>query len=805
MRLVVLVLTFLFFFFNLSFSQVVTVIDEENQPLPMVVIKSKSLQQTVYTDDYGKADLSSFKEALDIRFHLFSYEIESFTYSDIQQADFVIVLKLKYFDTDEFTISATRWKQSKKEVPNRIATISPEKVELQNPQTAADLLETSGEVFVQKSQQGGGSPMIRGFATNRLLYTVDGVRMNTAIFRGGNIQNVISLDPFAIESTEIFFGPGGVIYGSDAIGGVMSFSTRTPQLSKNENKKTISGKAVGRFSTANNEKTGHASINVGSEKWASLTSFSYADYDDLKMGKRNGPDDYLKPFVVERIEGKDSVIENPNPLIQDPTGYSQFNIMQKFRYVPNESWDLNYDFHYSRTSEYARFDRLSETNDEGVPRNAVWNYGPQIWMMNHLNITNSGNHKLYDFLSIRLAHQYFQESRIDRRFNHERLRTRLEEVNALSLNVDFEKKGKTGTLFYGVEGVQNDVNSNATAVNINTDEEIAVSNRYPNADWRSISAYVNYQYKLTEKMLVQVGTRLSRFMIDADFTNHQPFFPYLSENEQINNQAITGNLGWIYNINRKTHLSVNASTGFRAPNVDDAGKVFDFQDESLTIPNTELDAEYAYNLEMNFSKIMGSILKLDGSLYYTYLDNALVRRAFEVNNSPTLELEGQEFNVFAIQNAAFAEVYGFNAGVEVRLAKNLKLTSHFNYQEGQEEMEDGSTTRSRHAAPWFGVTRLTYKHNSFDIQIYSMYSGEISAGELNYEESLKPFLYPRDENGELYSPSWYTLSVKMRYQISKLLTATLGVENITDQRYRTYSSGLAANGLNFIFSLNIKW
>ena len=42
------------------------------------------------------------------------------------------------------------------------------------------------------------------------------------VFRSGNIQNVISIDPFSVEQTEVLFGPGSVIYGSDAIGGVMS-------------------------------------------------------------------------------------------------------------------------------------------------------------------------------------------------------------------------------------------------------------------------------------------------------------------------------------------------------------------------------------------------------------------------------------------------------------------------------------------------------------------------------------------------------------------------------------------------------
>ena len=801
-----LLLIVLNLFFSYSvFSQIVTVLDEEKQPLSLVTIKSKSVKQTAYTDDDGKADLSNFKKARDIQFSLFSYETRSFTFDELEKLNFTITLTLSFFNTEEFTVSATRWKQAKKSIPNRVSSISAESVELQNPQTAADLLETSGEVFVQKSQQGGGSPMIRGFATNRLLYSVDGVRMNNAIFRGGNIQNVISLDPFAIENTEIFFGPGGVVYGSDAVGGVMSFTTQTPQLAPTPEKKLITGKAVGRYSTANQEKTGHVSLNIGDEKWASLTSFSYYDYDHLRMGKNNGPDDYLKPFVVERIDEEDVALENPNPLIQDPTGYNQFNVMQKFRYVPNEKWDLGYDFHYSKTSEYARYDRLSEVNNEGIPRSAVWNYGPQIWMMNHFSITNNTKNVLYDQLSIRLAHQYFQESRIDRRFNNNRLRTQVEEVNALSLNADFEKTTASGTFFYGLEGVTNQVNSNASAVNIDTAEKIPVQNRYPNAKWVSFSAFSNYQHQLNEKMIVQLGARISQFNINADFSQHQAFFPYLSASEEITNKAITGNIGWVYNMNKKTHLSINGSTGFRAPNVDDVGKVFDFQADALTVPNPFLTAEYAYNAEFNFSRIIKNSFKIDGSLYYTYLDNAMVRRAFEVDGAPTLSMEGQEYNVFAIQNAAFAQVYGFNTGVEVRLTKNIKLSSHFNYQLGEEEMADGSTTRSRHAAPWFGVTRLNYTYKAFDFQVYSFYSGEISAEELNYEEALKPFLYPQDENGNLYSPSWYTLNLKVRYKINNLLTTTVGVENITDQRYRTYSSGIAANGLNFIFSLNVRF
>src|SRR5690606_5080847 len=177
----------------------------------------------------------------------------------------------------EVVVSGIRWPQSSETIPLKIHSIPAKELSLHNPQTTADLLGVTGKVFIQKSQQGGGSPMIRGFATNRLLYTVDGIRMNTAIYRGGNIQNVISLDPFAIENTEVLFGPGSVIYGSDAIGGVMSFQTLTPRLSLSDDA-TVSGNASARYSSANKEQTGHFDINMGWKKWAMVTSLSSWDF-----------------------------------------------------------------------------------------------------------------------------------------------------------------------------------------------------------------------------------------------------------------------------------------------------------------------------------------------------------------------------------------------------------------------------------------------------------------------------------------------------------------------------------------------
>ncbi|MCW9041696.1 MAG: TonB-dependent receptor, partial [Flavobacteriales bacterium] len=192
----------------MSISQIITIKDNKtNLPLEMVSIVSIQPRIATFTNVKGQADITDFKTSEKIELRLIGYKAIQKSYVELELLSFEIVLEDAGLSLDEVVISATRWTQNKNDVPEKISSISAKDVALQNPQTAADLLGSSGEVFIQKSQGGGGSPMIRGFSTNRLLITVDGVRMNTAIFRSGNLQNVISIDPFAVEHTEVLFGP----------------------------------------------------------------------------------------------------------------------------------------------------------------------------------------------------------------------------------------------------------------------------------------------------------------------------------------------------------------------------------------------------------------------------------------------------------------------------------------------------------------------------------------------------------------------------------------------------------------------
>ncbi|MFT6729814.1 MAG: hemoglobin/transferrin/lactoferrin receptor protein, partial [Glaciecola sp.] len=212
-------------------SQTVTVLDGvTKEPIVGVAIFNFKKDKSVITNLDGRASLELFDVNETLYFQNFLYKKRTIKIAK-SGIDFTVYLEPNIEDLNQIVISASKFEQSKRDIPQTIVNISAKDIAFENPQTSADLLESTGNVYIQKSQLGGGSPMIRGFSTNRLLITVDGVRMNNATFRGGNSQNVISIDPFTIQNTEITLGAGSVVYGSDAIGGVMSFYTKKPQLS----------------------------------------------------------------------------------------------------------------------------------------------------------------------------------------------------------------------------------------------------------------------------------------------------------------------------------------------------------------------------------------------------------------------------------------------------------------------------------------------------------------------------------------------------------------------------------------------
>lgn len=786
---------------HLTYSQTITILDAQSrQPLPYATVTNLQTGSSQVAGLNGKVQITSLASNDTLVFSMLGYQTKRLGKGQLEQRKWLVAMRPADINLGEVVISASRWAQDARTVPQRVSMISSQSIALNNPQTAADLLGSGGEVFIQKSQQGGGSPMIRGFATNRLLIAVDGVRMNNAIFRGGNLQNVISIDPFSLQNAEVLFGPSSVMYGSDAIGGVMLFNTIKPEIMEDD--PGIKGFATARYASANSEKTMHFHLMAGGKKVASLTSFSFNEFDHLRMG-RYGRDEYLKTWYLERIDSVDRVVQNPDPLIQNPSGYKQWNLLQKFMIPLNPYLNLNYTIIHSTTSNYDRYDRLLRMRNK-LPRSAEWYYGPQDWTMNHFNLQWNKPNLIMDNLQLSVARQDFAESRHDRDLNRNVLRQRWEKVVAWSVNADFRKSlSEKSTLGYGMEWVTNDVHSTGEDVNIKTGKVSEAAARYPIADWNSIAAYANLSHRINSQALLQAGARYSYFDMKATFDQKLTGLPF--SEAQTSKGAITGSLGTLINPSDKTSISLNLATGFRAPNVDDMGKIFDSEPGTVTVPNPDLKPEYLYSAEIGLAQQFGEKVKADLTAYYSYLDKAMVRRPFTLNGADSALYNGEMSKVMAIQNAALAEVYGIQAALEVKPLSGFSWRSTFVWQKGEEELDNGDRSPLRHAAPLLLRSALVYRQQATTIEFYWIYNASVTNAKMPQEELTKDYMYAKDADGKPFAPAWHTLNIKLMHQISERFFVSAGIENITDRRYRPYSSGLVAPGRNMIFSLSSKF
>lgn len=795
-------LFFIFFSMSLIFSygQEISVVDAETgEPVVNASVTTEGRKYYRISDINGKVDLGEFSSDDQLLISHVGYE--SFVIRKgrlLKDGGKVHLIPLSR-ELEEVVLSASKWEEAINDLDQRVTSLSREAILFSNAQTSADLLESSGNVFVQKSQLGGGSPMIRGFATNRLLIVVDGVRMNNAIFRGGNLQNVISVDPLTVGSAEVIFGPGSVTYGSDAVGGVMNFFTIDPEY--NEQGFDLHGRALARYSTANNERTAHALFNYGGKKWAGLSAVTYADFNDLVMGS-HGPEEYLRPEYVVRRNGQDVVVPNSNSKKQTPTGFNQVNFLQKFRFRVSERLDLSTNLIYNTTGDYDRYDRLIRYRD-GMPRASEWYYGPQQWLLGSLVLEHNSEGWWYDNIRFTNAYQYFGESRHDRDFMSEERFVTGEKVNAFSSNLDAEKElSSATTLYYGVEYVYNKIGSEGYVANITTGERAPTASRYPDGStWQSLAAYTNFKYQPERRITLRAGLRYNYFDINADFRGNNVYYNFPFEEAATKTDALTGSAGMHWRPNRTFQTRLQFSTAFRAPNIDDIGKIFDSEPGSVVVPNPGLKPEYSYNVDLGFQVNLREKFKLDLSLYRTWLKDAMVRRDFMYDGLTQIEYNGELSDIQAIQNAARAKVYGVETAVDWRLSNTLNAKAAITYVKGEEELEDGSESPLRHAAPVFGNLALEWSKDRLKFDLWTRYNGEISYDDLAVSEQGKPYLYAVDGNGDPYSPSWYTLNVRGSFDLYESTRLQLALENITDQRYRTYSSGIAAPGINLVLAL----
>ena len=814
---------------------------------------------TVHNDDYSAAGITnekgyvflegtSYRDSINIQY--LGYVTKKLTVKQILIANKFIKME----ESVEELVTAVvidkigRTDDPIEEIPYDVKQIASKDIKVKNPATTADALEKLGGAYVQRSQLGGGSPILRGFEASRVLLVVDGVRLNNAIYRSGHLQNVITLDNSILDQVEVIYGPGSITYGSDALGGVVHFRTRDPQLNRTDQDHLSDLNIYGRFATATFEKTGHIDLNYGYKKWAFLTSASVSVFESLRSGENREPfyEGFgFRDFFVQTA-GVDQVRRNPNNVILEDSGYNQVDILEKIRFQPSDSTYFIGNFQFSTSSDVPRYDRLVDTLARADDlKFAEWFYGPQKRFLASIKGRFLKPTPFYHKATLIASYQDIDEDRNTRNFSDIVRERQDENVKIQSFTGDFTKylgSNELNKFTYGVDLNYNTVTSVASRIRLD-EGSVALNEgltRYPSAGstFNTFGGYLGYRWRSPDKhFTLQGGARYSsvniglRYREDDEIAWPQEFIDGI----EYQNNNLTWGFGGGYRTDNNFHIKANVAKAFRSPNIDDFARIR-VRRGRIAVPNVNLVPETSVNTELTIAKSFGtlnredntgSLLRLSGTGYITNLDDAIIQvdGPLQLAEGETnILVNGQDTLVTQIRkNAQTAQIKGLNFNFNYNLRDKLIFEGGIHFTEGtssfSNEFVQDTIIPFSHIPPTYGNLGITYKTKKFHLEGQVRFNGtkaiedyaisDIDANgvvdRVGTSDNLDFTPWELDENGEisfLGSRGWAIFNVYTKWQFNEKLSLNLAIENIFDKFYVPFSSSIAAPGRSVIISLN---
>jgi hemoglobin/transferrin/lactoferrin receptor protein len=708
---------------------------------------------------------------------------------------------------EEILLSSQRFQQKRKETPRQIEVVSAKRLSELQPATLGDALINTGQVFVQKSQMGGGSPVLRGFEASRVLMVIDGVRMNNATYRAGHLQDIITIDPFILDRMEVNFGAGSTLYGSDALGGVLYFKTKDATLGEF----SVKPSATVRYQSASNSVIGNVGLKVQSAKVGLLLSATRSQFGDLRSGSKNYSDwdtFGMLPRYVSQVNGRDTVLLNDDPQRQKGTGYAQTDLFAKI-FTKTGKVEHMVNLQKSMSDIIPRYDRMSQFNN-GKPVYGRWDYAPQN--REYISYTaKAGSEDHHTRLT--LAQQRIEVGRVTRNFDEVMERIQRDAVRMRTVNVDrHDQLSASFTLNSGVEMVWNAVKSVGINKNISTLAETATKARYSDsgATTQMHSVFAQGIYKMAKTgTVIQGGVRVSKYSLEALFSKANPWkLPYQSISFATTTPSY--DMGLTQQLKKGLLLKASVNQAYRNPNVDDMTKVFDSKPGAkLLVPSADLKAERSTTVDLGVLWRKDRSFAIEAGVFSSAVKNLLLDQPGTLNGEDSLMYDGRLTPVYQLKNVALGEISGMYLNAKVRLVKELWFSGSLTQTQGIYRLNDAAAEQPLdHIPPVYGQASLRWNGKGWFAEAQCLFNGMkkaedySSSGEDNQE--LQP-IGLADINGDGkadgFNPAWQCWNIRGGYQHRSGLTATLAIENVLDLHYRYFASGMSAAGRSVNVSL----
>jgi hemoglobin/transferrin/lactoferrin receptor protein len=619
--------------------------------------------------------------------------------------------------------------------PFPVSFIPQSQIKQMQSRSTPEMLTGTPGIWVQKTNHGGGSPFIRGLTGNQVLTLVDGIRLNNATYRYGPNQYLSTIDPWSLYSAETLRSSGSVLYGSDAMGGVVYLQTEKPGYAENKNK--FNGTVYSRFMSRNMEKTIGVKMIYGDRNWAGMINGNISEFGHIVAG---------------------------NGKVQHPTAYGQQSWNTNWRVKIAKNQELTLAYQYLRQDEVDLYDQVTQRGY------AISQTDPLKRQLAYLRWTADFSNPLFSKLIVTAFQQQFDEGRIRQKTNSPIVTTEFDKTVTRGFTAEFvseiSDRHEAGT---GLDFYADKVNSNAFDKNILTQEVTAKRGLYPdNARMTSIAVYHRHRWKL-ERWQLEGGIRANIYWLNME---EQQF-----GDVNLSPTAVVGNFSAMYYLENNWKLAASISTAFRAPNINDLGSFGKF-DFGIEVPTTSLEPEKSFNKEIGIKKINQRMM-FSVSVFHNRLTNLIDRVPSEFNGDSLYNGDP----VYKKENIGEAVIYGSEFELILKPANKWDIFSHLTYTYGQNK---SAKEPLRRIPPLFGKTGFRHRpFNRFYYEFEILFAGNqnrLAAGDKS-DHRINP-------NG---TPGWVTIQFRAGYNW-RWLSVQSGIENLFDQSYRMHGSGIDGYG-----------
>ncbi len=645
-------------------------------------------------------------------------------------------------DLNEVIFTGKKLKSNVFNTAESISILHSKALSLNSQRNTPELLNEAPGVFLQKTNHGGGSAFLRGLTGNQVLYLIDGIRINNAITRYGPNQYLNTIDRFSLERIEIVRGSGSVLFGSDAIGGVINMLSINPDVNQ---QKALSGKISTRIGSNHLEESLNGRISYkNKESW--LTSgITTRSFGDLIGGK--------------------------NTKLQHPSGYDEFCYDVKTNIQINKRHTIQGLLQYVHQKDVPVYHKYILENF------ALNKMDPQKRSLAYVGYTYTPEKGFIQNIKFTPNIQQVAESRWSKK-NNSNLTTIendtveifgvLTELNTLKNIGDWKWSGSHGFDLY-----HDKVNSNRIQMYDNN-TPIYKRGLYPDDATQISYAFFTNQHIEKNKFQVTLGNRIQFLSLQIPIDNGQII--------NIQPKAWVGNFYVAQSILPKLKLIYGLNTGFRAPNIDDLGSlgIVDFRYE---IPNYELRPEKSAQIQIGY-KWNGPKFNWETYTYYNRLKDIVVR-----NKKGNETIDG--YPVYIKENAENGYIMGLETNFQYILGRSLQLTGSLTYTYGQNTSKKEPIRR---IPPLFGYVNIQYQKEKYWAKLFFQLAGKqqrLAAGDIS-----------DNRIGRLGTPGWSVINISNGFNFKKM-DINLTLQNVLDKDYKFHGSGI--NGVGRSLILEFSW